>query len=334
MPAEDLIPEARQRQRQRYLRAGAVAALGAVVAAVLVASGLVLISGSTDSAKSYPVSSPGVSGSRGWTGKYFWETGPAFAPNAALLTLLQSPSGVHGTWTEATTSLPDTPWGTTWADVVGPHSKKSFPVHGWDVTSSSLSLTGSTNYNFQVNRASGGGLTMTYQGYLGETETLNFERVTNNEKYQAAKFEIERPKSNNPWSGMEAAETVPSVIPAQGVIVNGSFELFPLPATIGHLQVTSAQQAESILSAGGFADLASQAVSVTALEASVAYPDLNPPAGSHPSVVPAWVVVYTVPPDDVTNLITGQKASNPAQTNDVEVVDALTGQPIFGTSTS
>jgi hypothetical protein len=62
-PPEDLIPEARQHQHRRYLRTGVVAALGALIVAALVASGLVLLSGPAASGKSHPVSARAVSAS-------------------------------------------------------------------------------------------------------------------------------------------------------------------------------------------------------------------------------------------------------------------------------
>lgn len=116
------------------------------------------------------------------------------------------------------------------------------------------------------------------------------------------------------------------------MVVDGSFEMFPLPKTVGPLQVTSAQQAESVLSAGGFSELASRALSITAYEGSFTYPAGAPKVnGSEES--PAWVVVYTVPPYCLYNDLTGQEATNPPQTHNVEVVDAVSGQGIFGTST-
>jgi hypothetical protein len=60
-PAEDLIPEARQHQHRRYHRTGVLAALGALLVAALIASGLVLISGPAASDRSHSVTAPALS---------------------------------------------------------------------------------------------------------------------------------------------------------------------------------------------------------------------------------------------------------------------------------
>ena len=134
----------------------------------------------------------------------------------------------------------------------------------------------------------------------------------------------------------EVAPAVPSVIPSQGVAVDGSFELFPLPMTVGPLQVTSAQQAESVLSSEGFSELASRALSITAVEASFTFNGFLSVAGATTvngsERIPAWVVVYTVPPY-CYYFSTGHEARNPPDTHEVEVVDAVSGQGIFGTDT-
>jgi hypothetical protein len=134
----------------------------------------------------------------------------------------------------------------------------------------------------------------------------------------------------------EVAPAVPSAIPSQGVAVDGSFELFPLQMTVGPLQVTSAQQAESVLSSEGFSELASRALSVTAVEASFTFSGFLSVAGATTvngsERIPAWVVVYTVPPY-CHYFSTGHEATNPPDTHEVEVVDAVSGQGIFGTDT-
>lgn len=120
---------------------------------------------------------PGSTG--GWTGEYFWQSGPDGLPtDAVLLTLLQSPSGVSGTWTEATTYTVDPLGGG------GPNPNNSFPVQGVDVTASTLTLNG-TDTTFQVNTATGG-LTLTYTPSGGGIQTLNFERVPNGSRYNQA----------------------------------------------------------------------------------------------------------------------------------------------------
>jgi hypothetical protein len=78
-----------------------------LVTVVVVLAGAGVISGylwGHHSDTTLPASDNGAS-AQGWTGEYFWQTGPADDPtDAVLLTLLQSPSGVSGTWTETASS--------------------------------------------------------------------------------------------------------------------------------------------------------------------------------------------------------------------------------------
>jgi hypothetical protein len=127
-----------------------------------------------------------------WTGEYFWQTGPADAPSdAVLLTLLQSPSGVSGTWTEAAaTSV--YPLGLSGLSRGGMGSR---PVQGTDVTASTMTLTGTAagafQVTFQANNASVG-LSLTYTPSGGGIQTLNFDRVTSAQQYNQAVAAIQR----------------------------------------------------------------------------------------------------------------------------------------------
>jgi hypothetical protein len=117
---------------------------------------------------------------QGWTGEYFWETGPAHAPtDAVLLTLLQSSSGVGGTWNEASSS------DVTRIDDWATSGSRSTPVESTNVTAGSLILTGTPAGNFQAN-TTGAGLTLTYTPSGGGIQTLNFERVSNAQPYNQA----------------------------------------------------------------------------------------------------------------------------------------------------
>lgn len=147
-----------------------------VVVAVVALVGLGIVSAYLWRHDSHTSGNPPVAASTGsWTGEYFWETGPTGLPtDAVLLTLLQSPSGVSGTWTEATTYTVDPLGGG------GPNPNNSFPVQGSDVTASTMTLHG-----FQVNPATGG-LTLTYTPPGGGIQTLTFKRVSNSSPYNQA----------------------------------------------------------------------------------------------------------------------------------------------------
>lgn len=135
---------------------------------------------------------------QGWTGEYFWQSGPTDAPtDAVLLTLLQSPSGVGGTWTEAA-STSVYPLGLSGISRGGNGSR---PVQGTDVTASTLTLTGTSAGTFQVtfqssNASAGPALTYTPSG--GGIETLNFDRVTSAQRYNQAASKIFQQDESSP----------------------------------------------------------------------------------------------------------------------------------------
>jgi hypothetical protein len=133
---------------------------------------------------------PGSTG--GWTGEYFWETGPAHAPiDAVLLTLLQTPSGVSGTWTETSNNTVLTVSGSV---------NGSTPVRGSDVTSSSMTLNGTVASPYQLSSANGG-LTLTYTPSGGGIQTLSFDRVTSNQSYNQAVTQIREEGFNTGATG-------------------------------------------------------------------------------------------------------------------------------------
>lgn len=136
-----------------------------------------------------PVSDNGAS-ALDWTGMYFWQSGPADAPtDAVLLTLLQSPSGVSGTWTE--TALNN-------GLGVDNGGQGSYPVGCSDVTSNSMTMTvdGSAAPTFQVTSARAPvGLSLTYTPFGGGIQTVNLTRITSAEQYNQMAQAVNRQKN-------------------------------------------------------------------------------------------------------------------------------------------
>ncbi|MGD0255604.1 MAG: hypothetical protein ABSB99_08665 [Acidimicrobiales bacterium] len=141
-------------------------------------------------------SAPPSSRNPGWTGEYFWQAPTAtngLSDDTVLLTLLQSASGVTGTWTETATIAQDALGLNGDETAIPPNNSFPVDVEVTGTFSLTLQVENEPRPVFQVTVPVADigtqvlyGLILSYTPYGGGIDTVSFTRVSGAQQYDAA----------------------------------------------------------------------------------------------------------------------------------------------------
>jgi hypothetical protein len=179
--------------------AGVVLAVGAIVGGYLLAKNKYDV-GYSSAAKSTPslssshttttvgnTGNTGTSTSGLWSGTYFWESSDQ--SDAVLLTLLQGPAGITGSWNE--TALSATSALALNGDETAKPPNNEFTVQVTSGGSNSLGMTvESHNDQFFDVYMTSGGVQLQYTEQGGGNGSVDLERIDGTQQYYAAAQQI------------------------------------------------------------------------------------------------------------------------------------------------